>query len=252
MPAHRELQAAFGAALTGTGVPPGVIATGDVARRFAVYRNTVQHSLTDALSQRFPVIRRLVGARFFDAVAGVFIRAHPPRSPVIAVYGAAFADFLDGFPPARRLAYLPDVARLEWARGLAFHAADAAALTPAAFADATAHDPDRVALTLHPCLHLLGSDYPVVSIWRANQPGADPAPLPAGGEAALIFRDAGDVPVLPLDPPTFRMIGALAAGKPMGAALAHADQDQIARTLSTLLRHGLIVGTAPFQNTRFP
>ena len=43
-------------------------------------------------------------------------------------YGAGFAGFLRTFPPASGLAYLGDVAQLEWAVNLALHADDVAGL----------------------------------------------------------------------------------------------------------------------------
>ena len=56
MPAHPDLLTAFGAALRGGPLPPGVTARdpSEAERRFAVYRNNVAVSLTDALAARFP------------------------------------------------------------------------------------------------------------------------------------------------------------------------------------------------------
>ena len=96
--ASRTSQAGFAAALLDAGLPPppGLRAWNgsDPARRFGVYRNNVIVSLVGALGDTFPVVRRLVGDDFFDAMAGVHVRAHPPASPVLAHYGAGFADWL--------------------------------------------------------------------------------------------------------------------------------------------------------------
>lgn len=153
----------------------------EAARRFAVYRNNVAHSLGQALARRFPVIRRLVGADFFAAMAREFIAAHPPRSPVLQEWGGEMPGFLQDFPPVATLPYLPDVARIEWARGRAYHAADAQPI-----------DPDMLAgqdsLRLHPSLTLLYLDHPAVSIWQANQPDRDGRVQANGPEIALIWR----------------------------------------------------------------
>jgi hypothetical protein len=126
MPSLRELQAGFRAALledtpaslteliAGDGLAPEA--------RLAIYRHHVLTTLTDVLVGVYPVIRRLVDTRFFAYAADTFIRACPPASPVLSEYGEAFAGFLAGFPPCRALAYLPDVARLEWALHAAGHA----------------------------------------------------------------------------------------------------------------------------------
>ena len=130
-----ELQRAFAAAIladeTAT-LSPLVRADGIAPeRRIQVYRNNSLITLAEALKATFPVVCRLVDERFFDYAARAFIRAHPPRQPRLADYGEEFADFLAGFEPARSLPYLPDVARLEWAINLAYHAADREALRQA-------------------------------------------------------------------------------------------------------------------------
>ncbi|WP_318530149.1 MULTISPECIES: hypothetical protein [unclassified Rhizobium] len=63
-------------------------------------------------------------------MALAYAERHPPRSPLLLFYGDDFADFVATFEPARDLAYLPDVIRLEAARGHAYHAADAVPLEP--------------------------------------------------------------------------------------------------------------------------
>src|SRR5680860_832939 len=74
------------------------------SRRFGVYRNNVYASLIDVLTSRFPISARLVGEEFFRAMARVYVQKEPPRSPVLLRYGAGFADFIAGFPPAMKSA----------------------------------------------------------------------------------------------------------------------------------------------------
>ena len=79
-------------------------------RRFAVYRNNVIASLSDALETAFPAIRALLGDTNFRNIASVYCRAHPPTSPIMQQFGADFGVFLDGFEPVKRFPYLPDIA----------------------------------------------------------------------------------------------------------------------------------------------
>lgn len=113
-------QSAFHAALMDAArpVPEGLRdpAGRPAGKRFDVYRNNVAVSLTRALETGFPVLRKLVGAEFFSAMAGVYLRTHPPTSPLLQQYGQDMPGFLRGFPPAKSLPYLPDIARLELAR----------------------------------------------------------------------------------------------------------------------------------------
>ena len=104
-------------------------------------------------------------------MARLYIEADLPASPQLFLWGEGFARFLQDFPPLRSLPYLPDVSRLEWQRGIAYHAADSAAVSPADLAQA-AVDPARFRLVLHPSVGLIRSRHAVVTIWQANQPGA--------------------------------------------------------------------------------
>ncbi|MCA3551392.1 MAG: putative DNA-binding domain-containing protein, partial [Rhodobacter sp.] len=164
MRAHRDFVAGFDAALRGGPIPGGLVARdpAEVEPRFAVYRNNVAVSLGEALASRFPVIRRLVGEAFFAAMARLYAETDRPKSPVLAEWGAGFAGFLEGFPPLAVYPYLGDVARIEFARGRAFHAADRGPIDPAAIVGA---DPERVRLVLHPSVTLLALAHPAVSIW---------------------------------------------------------------------------------------
>jgi hypothetical protein len=68
--------------------------------RFAVYRNNVVVSLTEALRAGFPVVETLVGPRFFAAMAVAFLRQHPPKGRLVMLYGDALPQFIADFPPS--------------------------------------------------------------------------------------------------------------------------------------------------------
>jgi len=188
MPLHDQ----FADGIFSGDVPHAVIGRNadEAARRYSVYRNNVLHSLTEALSQRFPVVKRIVGHEFFNSMARVFIEKHPPRSPILHTWGNEFASFLKAFPPARSVPYLPDIARLEYARGEAYHAADAHPLDAEQLQVYIA-EPDRFSIPMHPSLRLLSSKFSVGAIWEANQDGNDPTPNMATRlpESVLVLRD---------------------------------------------------------------
>ncbi|MEF3046267.1 HvfC/BufC N-terminal domain-containing protein [Pseudotabrizicola sp. L79] len=212
-------------------------------RRFAVSRNNVVVSLTKALEDAFPVIRQLVGPEFFAAMAGVFLRAHPPQSPVLMLYGAGFAGFLNDFPPVAHLPYLADVARLEQALRESYHAADAPPVGGETLGQIGIEALMQRRLRLAPSLRLVASAFPIVSIWQANrQGGATPLPRP---ETALILRPGFD-PMPHLLPPCGQpIITAIQAGTPLGAALSAAPEDEAAQVLSLLLTGQAIVEILP-------
>ncbi|MFU8864932.1 MAG: DUF2063 domain-containing protein [Rhodobacterales bacterium] len=234
---HAAQQSSFHAALWQPEPPAGITAPApdEVAQRFAVYRNNVQHSLTRALAARFPVIEQLVGAEFFTAMARIFIAAQPPSNPVLLNWGGAFPAFLDAFSPVAHLPFLGDVARLEYARGCAFHAADAA---PAALDALHGPDPETLRLVLHPSVTLFTSTHPAVQIWQSHQHDATRGALQAGPDHALIAREPDfTVIVVPTDQGTHAVLTALAAGQSLGQA---ASQAEPTTALTLLLRHQLV------------
>lgn len=220
----------------------------DPARRFAVYRNNVVVSLTQALADTFPVVQRLVGDEFFAAMAGVYLREQPPRSPVLAHWGDGFADWLAAFAPARALPYLPDMARLERARVLAWHAADASPMPESALRErlADAAMLPLARLALHPSCRVLRSPFDVYALWAAHQQEGDwPAVDIDRPCATLVLRDAADeVLVIGLDEPAAAFVDALGAGATFGEALTKVPGLDLVATLALLLRHGAITGCA--------
>jgi hypothetical protein len=229
MPGHPDLQGAFAAGLISGHLPPGVTARdpAEAPRRYDVYRNNISHSLTQALGTKFPVIERLVGEAFFAAMARMFADNHRPKTPVLMFWGDAFPDFLAGFPPLAAYPYMADVARIELARGLAYHAADHAPLAPEALQALAASGGDGP-LLLHPSVQLVRSPHPAVTIWQGNQPGHVPGDLAGKGpEIALVLRDrALDVAVERVTAGDAALIAALQAGATlMAAATAAATED---------------------------
>ena len=189
------------------------------ARRFAVYRNNVAVGLIGAIEARYPIVRRLVGEAFFRAMARAFVAAEKPRTPVLIHYGADFPDFVAGFEPARAIAYLCDVARLENAWVEAYHAAEAAALALAALGEIEPGDFGALRFSPHPAARLLRFSHPAASIWAAHQGTDEPRPPETWrAEEALISRPEADVLVRVLPPGGYEFARALFAGATLGEA----------------------------------
>ena len=81
-------QSAFRAALMDAEKPtPDGLTDGQgrpAGKRFAIYRNNVAISLTEALTESFPVVQKLIGQENFRNIAGLYIRQNPPRSPMMS------------------------------------------------------------------------------------------------------------------------------------------------------------------------
>lgn len=252
MPTLRDLQYGVRLAVLGSDAPSIVSAIRgdgvDPAARLAIYRNTVQVTLREALEANFPVIARLVDPRFFAYAASEFLRANPPQTAVLFEYGARFPDFLAGFQPCAHLPYLADVARLECAINGALHAEDAHPIDPQMLSRLPAADSAGLRLKLHASHSLVASPWPVDRIWEANRPGA-PAEttvdLAAGAVRLEIFRRADQVVFRRLDAAAFAFLQAVAAGRCLESAtkiaLAVDPFFDLLIALRTLLRDGLVV-----------
>ncbi|HKK36170.1 MAG TPA: DNA-binding domain-containing protein [Paracoccaceae bacterium] len=216
--------------------------------RFAVHRNNVTVGLVEALGAAYPAVARLTGERFFAAAAREFVRARPPRSPVLIDWGHDFPDWLAAFPPAERLPWLSDVARLEAARRRAYHAAEAAPLAPDAVA---ATPPEALAALrprLHPSLGLVRSRHPIVSIW-ADVTGPRRGGLDMSrAETALVVRPDAEVRVHAAPPALSAFVAALADGATLGGAAEAAAGTpgfDLGETVAALFRLGLLAAPDP-------
>ena len=221
----RELQGALAdSVLEGTDAPLAALVRADgipFEGRLQVYRNNTFSSLTAALKDSFPVVCQLVDERFFGYAAQEYIRARPPRAPRLAEYGEDFADFLAGFEPTRHLAYLPNVARLEWAVNAAYHAPDASPLDPARIAAVPQERYAGLRFVAHPSVRLFASEFPVDRIWQAHQPGGDleaGIDLSSGGCRLLVDRHDQDIRFLALDAAGFALAAALYGGQSLQEA----------------------------------
>jgi hypothetical protein len=229
-----------------TQMPGGLVARNGVAAeaRFAIYRNNVFASLIALLAARFPAVARLVGDDFFAFMARAFVTSHPPRSPVLMEYGDDLPAFIAGFAPVRELRYLADVARLEWLRHQASHAADSAPVDLVALAAIAPEEMPRLRFDLHPSLAILKSSYPAFSIWRTNVEESRPTPISAdlSGENVLIVRRHLAVAVHPVTADTADFVARLQAGDSLGDAAASVAAGFDLTALTLLFRAGAVTG----------
>jgi hypothetical protein len=219
----------------------------DPAGRFAVYRNNLFASLIDALVDTFPVLQALVGEEFFRAMGKEFVRLTPPRSRIMAYYGAGFADFVEEFFPARSIPYLADVARLEMARVMAYHAADCSPIDSQRLQAALGDSQQLLSLclSLHPSVQTIGSPYAVGTLWQAHQGTPNLAAVdPFLPEAVLVYRDGLNVEMLQIMATQVRFVEGLQHGKTLSESAQDANavdpRFDLPGTLALLIRQQLV------------
>ena len=219
---------------------------GSAEKRFAVYRNNVASSLTEALVLAFPTIHSLVGDDFFRALAAVFLRQHPPTSPLLMFYGAEMPGFLASFEPVQHLPYLPDCARIDLAMRRSYHSADAPAVTAEALGAVAPDALGETQVSVAPSVEIITSLYPIHSIWKITRGGAKPQ---AVAEDVLISRPAFDPMVDVLAPGGADFLTALQQGATLNAALeaaqnTHPDFD-LGGLLGLALQRGVFTDLTP-------
>jgi hypothetical protein len=197
-----------------------------------------------------------VGDESFAALARAFWHHAPPADGDMALWGEGLAAFVEAAEQLAEEPYLADVARVEWALHRAAFAADAPA-HPVGLGRLATDDPAQLRLVLSPGAALCVSPHPVVSVWRAHQPGPARtdderfaevrlAFAQQRGECAFIVRQ-GFKPVLhAVAAAEAGFIAAVLQGHDLAAALSHAGAGfDFSAWLVNALREAWIAAVEP-------
>jgi hypothetical protein len=221
-------------------------------KRLAIHARHYRASLTEALHDKFPACRWLVGGELFRSAAEAYVRATPPSDPCIAHYGAEFPEHLAALDGAAALPYVAAFGALEWAVGRAAIAVDE---PPLAWADVALLPAERLidsTLVLQPGLAYVRAAWRIDQLFTTFLRGDAPERfLLAEGDAYTEVRGArGAVQLAALDLGAFAFRSELAAGRSVGDAAdlaleCHAAFDPGA-ALRELQQSGLLIRiTAP-------
>ena len=219
MPLLRDLQLGFLRSVFSrddTGFSRHIVTDGLAGdQRMAIYRNNVFGCLTKTLEAAYPVILQLVGEGFFKRVATEFIYQNPSTSGDLHRFGGDFAEFLSCFPAAAGLAYLPDIARLEWLCHEVFYEADYDPLDINALARVPIERYNDLKFKLNPATRLFASRFPVHKVWEVNQPaycGDQAVNLDMGGVRLLVKRNRHRVELQTLTDGEWTFLQGIASG----------------------------------------
>lgn len=223
------------------------------ARRLAIYRNNAVEGFLKTLQATFPAIVRLSGEDWFRQVGRRYMRRYPSRSGNIHYVGEQFATFLDTELAGSHYEYFADVARLEWAYQEVLVAADHPSFDLSALALVPPTDYGALTFSAHPAMRLVHSQFPVLAIWRANQPDAvsdEPIALDQGSSSVLVIRRADHVELRELPPATFALLAALVRGESLEQAAERALEVDPAVALDAAL--GQVVSLGALVDFRAP
>jgi Putative DNA-binding domain len=201
----------------------------------------------DVLTERFPVVCRLVGRDSFTSMARRFVACEPQSSPTLLRYGEAFPYFIRGQGKTASIEYVADIAELEMAQRKARFAPGAMPLDRRALAPLRTERLGELRLVLHPSVFLVGSRFPIVTIWESIKRDGNGRMIERWrAEAALMARPLRDVEVRRLLPGGHAFIEALAKGWTVAVAIeagiAAAAKFDVTANLAFLSEAKIVVG----------
>lgn len=255
LPSLRDTQAAFAAHLAGHHRPDLIAAIAGEPRtvvgRLQLHRHHVVRSIGAALAATFPSVAALVGPDFFDLLARDFMTGTALADPVLSRYGEHFPQFVAAQQDMHGLPYLADVARLDWALNVAFHAPLEPRLSAADLAGWPQDSLPSLSVRLPAGSSLIESDYPLDLIWQASQPdmSAGEVDLAAGPVCLVVFRRTEDAAFAVLTPGEATFIERLRRGDRLATAARYASRVaegfDVAATFIRMLGLRLLAAGAP-------
>jgi uncharacterized protein (UPF0276 family) len=191
-----------------------------IGERIGIYRGNLTSGWDKALAAAYPVVRQLVGAEFFSALARAYGKAWPSQDPDLNLFGANFATFLASFEHVADYPYLPGMANLEWSLHRAYYAPDAPTLDGTSLSLLSPEDLESARFIPHPAMHLEQSEWAIAQLWLAHQTEGMAFPEEMHTNSfALVVRPRWQPRLLMLSRAAFAVLTELADGKTFGEAL---------------------------------
>ena len=125
-----------------------------------IYRYAYHARLVEVLGRNYPILSRRLGREAFAALARRYVELHPSRHYNVRWFGSKLWRMLDG-------AYA-DLARMEWALGIAFDARDAEPLAWETLRSMPVESWAELRLGLHPATQVLAMSWNVERLWNAG------------------------------------------------------------------------------------
>ncbi len=162
--------------MTGIDQPALPLREGSIerCRQLAVYSHAYGARLTEALRANYSMLHRLLGDEDFDAMARMYLQAHPSKTASIRWFGDKLAGFLAECTPFSTIPAVSELARFEWALRHTVDAADMPRLSAAELQEVPKEKWGGLQFALHPSLSLLCLKWNTPQIWRALIDGEEP------------------------------------------------------------------------------
>jgi hypothetical protein len=202
-----------------------------------VYRDAYVLRLHECLSVDFKAVLAMVGADEFMTLARDYVAAHPSTHPNVRWFGRHFADFAAAHSLTAGRKAIAEMARFEWALGLATDAADDEPLLVENLAGLDGEQWAALTLSKRASVQRLALSWQVPQAWLEHEnvePGelaVEPAPAPVQW---LVWREGLDSAFRSLEDDEAWAFDAAMAGMSFGELCEglcqfHAPQDAATR-----------------------
>ena len=242
-----EIQARFAAALRGDTESSAADVAGDglpPAGRLRIYQHNSRAMFEGALERSYPVLRRRVGEAYFSQLARGYRQRHPSCSGDLHWVGEHFPEYLSGTLAGTGYEWLAELAALEWACEAALVAAQSRPVGAEALSGLAADEIGGAGLRLQDSLHCIASSFPVLDVWRANQPDGDgqPVDLARGPQCVLVSCGETGLELREVSATMLEFTRRLRQGTVLGEALdlSGLPIESVAGALGLLFEAGLV------------
>jgi hypothetical protein len=154
----------------------------EAVARMDVYAGAYELRLLEVLRTDFPALHVLAGDDVFEALSRAYIQAHPSDFPNARWFGNNFASFIARADAFASTDVMTEMARFEWAMGLAFDAPDRSPLSLGQLARIPPDEWPGVTFSIHPSVQRLGLTWNVPAFWKTVESKIDPPSLAEAGE----------------------------------------------------------------------
>lgn len=219
--------------------------------RIEVYADGYPARIREALGEVYEAVHAAVGDEAFHDLALAYAGEHVSRDYNLNHAGLEFPEFLGKAPITQEAAFLPDLARFEWAIWDVFHGLpNQEAASPEELAKVSAEDWERSQILFRKPLFIFKSQWPVLELWkvRRNPSAASALALENNPQTVLISRKENQVRCEVLQRDQARLLEGLLGGQTLGAAcealaeISGSEEWPIGDWFASWMRDGLIAG----------
>ena len=189
-----------------------------------IYHNNIFSVHARALENDYPLVFSIMGSIAARTMAFAYAETSFPCTASLDEWGGGLVSFIQRYEPAGSWPYLGDIAQYEWAKHVAYCAAEEPLLTPEDMKKLTVPHEEGLNFRFQKSCQLLAFSHPLEHIISVHQQDpAQPIAVTSGSSYALILKHQGIIKVHWLTPSLFVFVNRLKEGQDAEVAFAAAQ-----------------------------